>query len=273
MGFRFYRPHRSLQPYIRYYWVFRSSRLQDVLTFPIGCPQLIFHKGDPLYIPESGAFQARMAVSGQVDFPAHLQSDGVTEMLVVVFRPYGMKPFLRIPVQELYNLEIPGQDLGDKGLEELELQVCGCGNTADMCVNMVEGWLLSRLSGYMTAGTEYDMGRVAAAMRLLLAAPWTPVTELASAACLGRKQFGRLFKGLVGASPKKYARIARFQQALKFLQDSPGQMNLAQLAYMCGYADQSQMVREFRQFSGCTPAALLKRSDKIIAIVYFGKIV
>ena len=42
---------------------------------------------------------------------------------------------------------------------------------------------------------------------------------------------------------------------------------------MCGYADQSQMVREFRQFSGCTPAALLKRSDKIIAIVYFGKIV
>lgn len=25
-GFRFYRPHRSLQPYIRYYWVFRSNR-------------------------------------------------------------------------------------------------------------------------------------------------------------------------------------------------------------------------------------------------------
>ena len=84
------------------------------------------------------------------------------------------------------------------------------------------------------------------------------VTALASVACLGKKQFERLFAEQVGANPKEYARIARFQKSLKCMQSHPGGISQAQLAYHCGYADQSHFIREFRQFSGYTPGALLK---------------
>lgn len=43
--------------------------------------------------------------------------------------------------------------------------------------------------------------------------PATSVTELASIAC-----FERLFNELIGANPKEYARIVRFQKSLKLLQ-------------------------------------------------------
>ena len=38
--------------YVRYYWALESDEPFSVLTFPIGCPQIIFHKKTPLYIPE-----------------------------------------------------------------------------------------------------------------------------------------------------------------------------------------------------------------------------
>ena len=69
--------------------------------------------------------------------------------------------------------------------------------------------------------------------------PATSVIELASVACLGKKQFERLFNELVGANPKEYARIVRFQKSLKLLQHC------------------SEVIREFRRFSGYTPLSLL----------------
>ncbi len=87
--------------------------------------------------------------------------------------------------------------------------------------------------------------------------PTISVSELASAACLGKKQFERLFNEMVGANPKEYARVVRFQKSLKLLQHCSEDTNQAQLAYQCGYADQSHFIREFKQFSGYTSLSLL----------------
>ena len=39
--FKFYKPCKLLQPYIRYYWAFKSNRPLDAFTYPIGCSQII----------------------------------------------------------------------------------------------------------------------------------------------------------------------------------------------------------------------------------------
>ena len=84
-NFQFYKPCKELQPYIRYYWVFKSNQPLNTLTFPIGCPQIIFHKQTPLYIPELRTVQSEFTVSGQVNYPSHFYADGNVEMIVVVF--------------------------------------------------------------------------------------------------------------------------------------------------------------------------------------------
>ena len=94
-------------------------------------------------------------------------------------------------------------------------------------------------------------------MKRLFVMPETPIIELTSATCFSKKQFERLFNELVGANPKEYARIVRFQKSLKLLQHGSEDTSLAQLACQCGYADQSHFIREFRRFSGYTPLSLL----------------
>ena len=79
-NFKFYKPCELLQPYVRYYWVFKSDQVLNTYTFPICCPQIIFHKQDPLYIAELDTVQSRLTISGQVNFSSHLCADGVESL-------------------------------------------------------------------------------------------------------------------------------------------------------------------------------------------------
>ena len=210
----------------------------------------------PLYIPELGTNQPKLAISGQVNYPSHLYADGNVEMIVVVFQPYVLKAFLDLPVSLFHNQEVSGYDLENKYLKQLAAQIFDCENT-DLCISIIEQWLLSQIADALTLKTAYDFKRMAAAMKQLFIMPSTSVTELASATCLSKKHFERLFNELVGANPKEYARVVRFQKSLKLLQHYSEDTSLAQLACQCGYADQSHFIREFRRFSGYTPLSLL----------------
>ena len=95
--FKFYKPCELLRPYVRYYWVFKSDQMLNTYTFPIGCPQIIFHKQNPLYIPELDAIQSKLTISGQVNFSSHLYAEGNVEMIVVVFYPHTINMFLNSP--------------------------------------------------------------------------------------------------------------------------------------------------------------------------------
>ena len=211
-GFTFYRPHEALREYVRFYWVFRSGRAMSALTFPTGCPQIIFHRRKPLYIPESDTFQSRLTISGQVNFPSHLSTTGETEMIVVVFKPYGLSSLLNIPASLFYNQEVSGYDIDDIGLRKLDERISGCEDSTD-CIKLIDNWLLSRL----TKQTYEQTQRIQAVVRRMLTAPEATVKDLAAIACLGKKQFERLFRSLVGINPKEYSRIVRFQKALAMM--------------------------------------------------------
>lgn len=257
-SFKFYKPCKLLQPYVRYYWVFNSCQMMNTYTFPIGCPQIIFHKRTPLFIPELGTTQNKLTISGQVNFSSHLQADGDIEMIVVVFHPHTMNMFLNTPASSFYNQEISGYDIEDKHLNELAMQVFDSENN-NLCVALIEEWLLSRLLT-KTYDTTYRVNRMNAAIEKLCAAPHTLVTELSSICCLGKKQFEREFYLHVGMNPKEYSRIVRFQKALRLMQHQQGKTNQADLAYTSGYADQSHLIREFKKLCGYTPLSLLEVS-------------
>ncbi len=253
-GFTFYRPHEALREYVRFYWVFRSDRAVSALTFPTGCPQIIFHKRRPLYIPELDSFQSRMTISGQVNFPSHLSATGETEMIVVVFKPYGLSPLLNIPASLFYNQEVSGYDIDNTGLRKIDERISECVDDID-CIKLIDNWLLSRIVSL----TDYRTPRIKAAVNQLFTVPQTPISDLAAIACLGKKQFERSFRSQVGINPKEYARIVRFQRALALMRS--GESGLGQIAYACGYSDQSHFIREFRRFSGLTPTTLLKTTS------------
>ena len=168
-------------------------------------------------------------------------------MIVVVFQPYVLKAFLNLPISLLHNQEISGYDLENKHLKQLAAQIFDCEDT-NLCISLIEQWLLSQIADVLASKTAYNIKRITAAIKRLFAMPAISVTELASVACLSKKQFERLFNELVGANPKEYARVVRFQKSLKLLQHCSEDTNQAQ---------QSHFIREFKQFSGYTPLSLL----------------
>ena len=177
--FQFYKPCKELQPYVRYYWVFKSNQPLNTLTFPIGCPQIIFHKQTPLYIPELKTAQSEFTISGQVNYPSHFYADGNVEMIVVVFQPYVLKTFLNLPISLLHNQEVSGYDLENKHLKQLAAQIFNCEDT-NLCISFIEQWLLSQIADVLISKTAYNIKRITAAIKQLFAISATPVTELAS---------------------------------------------------------------------------------------------
>jgi AraC-like DNA-binding protein len=81
------------------------------------------------------------------------------------------------------------------------------------------------------------------------------VGSLANLAGVSRQHLARLFRECVGISPKLYCRLARFQSALYYATVG-NSVDWAQAALETGYADQSHMIAEFREFSSLTPHQL-----------------
>jgi transcriptional regulator GlxA family with amidase domain len=77
------------------------------------------------------------------------------------------------------------------------------------------------------------------------------IDTLANDQGLSRRQFERRFKELAGLAPKLYSRVVRFQAAIDH--KTLGTRDLTEIAYSCGYYDQSHFINDFREFSGYTP--------------------
>ncbi len=71
----------------------------------------------------------------------------------------------------------------------------------------------------------------------------------ATLGCSGKHLAGR-FREYVGLSAKAVARVTRFRRAAQLLGAGTP---LDELAFECGYYDQSHLDRDFRDFAGATP--------------------
>lgn len=100
-------------------------------------------------------------------------------------------------------------------------------------------------------GRSADPACAEAARRLRLT-PNLAIPALAAGLGLSARQLERRFRAHVGLPPKAFARVARFDRAVRRLGDGTP---LALLALDCGYADQAHFSHEFRSLAGMAPRA------------------
>jgi AraC-like DNA-binding protein len=72
-----------------------------------------------------------------------------------------------------------------------------------------------------------------------------------------RRHLSALFTEQVGLGPKTAARLLRFERVCCRMRENP--RGWTEIAYDCGYYDQSHMNREFREFAGIAPTDFLAR--------------
>jgi AraC-like DNA-binding protein len=103
--------------------------------------------------------------------------------------------------------------------------------------------------------------RVTAAVEAIFASGGTlSVTAIARRAASSERTLGRLFSRWVGLTPKRFARIVRFQHALR---RAEGEVEWAALADELGYFDQAHLINDMQELFGAAPGAVRRDVDSL----------
>jgi len=192
--------------------------------------------------PASGGF-----VAGLQDAPVLTSHDGWQRGVQLDLSPTAATQLLGIPAVELRQQvrSLPGltreRDLASQ-LREMPTWAARLGH--------VERWLLERFD----RGARPDPRMEWAQSELCRSGGRLSVTELRQALAMSERHFITSFKIAVGVTPKRFARLVRFD-AIKAHLRGPAIAG-AELALAVGCYDQAHLAREVRSFSGLTPTSL-----------------
>lgn len=255
-SFQVISPSALLAPYIRQYWFLRMENVAQSAQrlVPLGCVALSFHRGNRTYSSQERGYLPLSHLHGITTEYTDLVFSGHVDFITVIFQPAGAKAFFPILPDELNNSYLSLDSLGDPELVELEHRLNDTAGEST-CVRLIEQFLLRRL---YQSGNKDDK-RVNAVIQAIRSGE-TDVNRLADTACLGYKQFKRVFTGHIGANPKAYLQIARFRKLHHLLRLHTG-MTVVQLAGECGYYDKSHLIKEVKDCSGFTPSELHSTCD------------
>ena len=165
--------------------------------------------------------------------------------MAVHFRPGGAYPFFGIPLSDLENAHIGLDQAWGRAGVELHERLIGAPTMATR-FGILQNFLLSR----PWSSARRHPG-VAAALAAIEHNPSVRIADIRDLVGVSTKRLIALFRAEVGLSPKAYARIRRFQAALRLV--GTGSVPGARVAADVGYFDQAHLVREFRSFTGMTP--------------------
>jgi AraC-like DNA-binding protein len=265
MNFERHLPRPALAGLVDYLWqVSDAPAHAQERILPNGTLELVFNLvEDEIRIYDGSTEQPCRQLSGSVVsgvFSRFFVVDTREHacMLGVHFKPGGAFPFLRrLPAQALANSHLDLSVLWGGKAPRLRERLAAAG-TVQQRFQLLEAALLEEL------GSALPGHRAIPPVLHALVSTATPVTALAARAHLTHRRLIELFGREVGAPPKLFQRLQRFQRAVALTRSSAEVARLAgavgagsgwtHLAQLAGYCDQSHWIRDCLAFSGLTPS-------------------
>lgn len=225
------------------------------LPFP-GLP-LILSLGPPFRLsdsryPELPPLRVGSFIAGLDDWYTQSESPSGATGVQVNFTPYGASRILGIPLELLTRRIVPLADLLGENGRLLEAMI-GEERSWERRFLRLEAWLLQRLDRVPPPGAELEW----IWSQLQRSGGGTPIGHLTTALGWSRQRMVNQVRQELGMPPKLLARIVRFDRVAGAIRSGPVG-SWSALAARCGYHDQAHLIREVREFAGCTPTELPK---------------
>jgi len=246
-------PIGILKRYIKNYYLVEIDNSIDFMprerVFPCGNVTLVFHYGSPSKFKKRNSseyIESNLVICGQQTSYYDLSLSGKTGMILIVFKPHGVKSFFNFPINELLNENLSLQDLTKNEAIELEDKLFNSKNNKQRITHL-ENFLTKRLI------LNRDFERIEHAIKIIENSNGQIKTQvLAQEVCLGIKQFERTFSKHIGINPKKFISIVRFQNVIQ-MKKKYNNAKMYQLAFDNGYYDQSHFINDFKNLTGLAP--------------------
>lgn len=176
--------------------------------------------------------------------------------LNINFQPGALYRLTGIPSYELTNTYIDAETVFPKEIRLINEQLKNA-RTYTKIITLAESFILMLLSRSKKDSHRIDM----AAKILLQSTDHISMDWLAKESCLSSRQFERKFKERMGVTPTLLVRLARFDRAFKMKNAIPVKDWLS-IAVQCGYHDYQHLVRDYKDFTGLTPAAFFQTDNQ-----------
>ncbi|GAB3995530.1 helix-turn-helix domain-containing protein [Spirosoma daeguense] len=163
--------------------------------------------------------------------------------------------FFPVSMHDVANEVVDLRDLWGDQADEMMDRVDNA-STMTARVKLIQQYLMQQLQQSAT----YDLGVDFCVRQIEQANGQLSLEELANQAGISNRQLVRRFNQYVGLSPKEFARMVTFKNALNYLKKHPA-CSLTEVAYEGGYYDQAHFIRTCRDYSGLTPGQLVERNN------------
>lgn len=268
MHFRIIQPTEALQPYISRYVFVLAEGSTDLMSPPAGDPRFVNGKHVQQLLPNYGSFifirNAIAELSGiQTDeltlLGANQRTIGLTtvsgwfEGMLLDFEPGGMHALLGIDLQQLSEKVLRVSDYGNAALLQLD-RIFKNTSAAEQIAPLMDAFFM----GHLPPKEDLNYTRIRKVVAACDAAKGNiTAAQMAAVACLGERQFLRVFRTYVGIPPKQFVRLRRFHRALQSMQQTATagkSIDLLAIALKHGYYDLSHMALEFQQMGCVSPS-------------------
>ncbi len=252
-----FEPPEELRDAIKCFWYNRMEAGETGPGFevqPDGYAEIIFHFGNGCSTWHNGSLQAMPSpfMMGLLNHPVVFFAEGRLEIMAVRCFPWTVFDLLGLPSGKdgVRTLEHPIARLHAPLEQSIQT-----GRIDEAVIRMKQYFVDAR----STLAIDSMLFKAGVAMRR--ANGTMPVSAVAAAAHATVRTLERKFKEAAGHTVKDVSGLIRFEQVRNHLWQHPA-ANLAGLAQELGYADQAHLSREFKRYSGTTPAAFARKAKE-----------
>jgi len=250
-----FEPPVVLRDTIQCFWYDRKDLGEQQTGFevvPDGYAEIIFYFGSDCSMSHNGSMQPLPSpfMVGLLNQPVLFYTKNRLEIIGIRCFPWTVFDLLGLPSGK------DGVRIFEHPIAQLQSTLAKYihAGRIDDAVAQVKQYFLDAQSQIATNSMLFKAG---VAMRE--ANGTLPVSQVAAAAHATVRTLERNFKQSSGYTVKDVSALMRFEQVRNQLWHYPDS-NLAGLAYELGYTDQSHLSREFKRYSGTTPAAFARKA-------------
>lgn len=250
-----FEPPEQLRDTIKCFWYDRRDTGEARSAFevlPDGYAEIIFYFGRLYSTPDSETLLPSPFMMGLLNQPVLFYTDNRLEIIGVRCFPWTVFDLLGLPSgkDSVRTFEHPVAKL------QPALEKCIHAGKIVEAVAEVQQYFLDARSHIAADSMLYKAG-----VAMMAANGTMPVNQVAAAAHATVRTLERNFKQSSGHTVKDVSALMRFEQTRNQLWMHPDS-KLAGLALEMGYTDQAHLSREFKRYSGTTPATFAREVKK-----------